>query len=180
MYVASGCRFDFESLKVRVHLVARRGCHRTNCKYFHPPTHLSLLVINAGKNNKRLRSEMKAKRQQQLNAEQCHQQQVSLQLALLRNQQQQQQALAQLRGWPPQSLHQSLPAWPVTTSTAYGTKATTYQFQSCKRKFVFLVKLIKRRVMRINRSQNHLELNPRQWPKPPPESAGVTNPTNQH
>ena len=36
----------------------RGGCTRTNCKYFHPPTHLRLLVINAGKNNMRLRSEL--------------------------------------------------------------------------------------------------------------------------
>ena len=38
---------------------------RSICKYFHPPTHLRLLVINAGKNNKRLRSEMEERYKRQ-------------------------------------------------------------------------------------------------------------------
>eukprot|EP00095_Tigriopus_kingsejongensis_P003216 maker-scaffold699_size109694-snap-gene-0.18 protein:Tk03216 transcript:maker-scaffold699_size109694-snap-gene-0.18-mRNA-1 annotation:"GF11449" len=36
----------------------KRGCTRNACRYFHPPMHLRLSVINAGKNNKRIRSEL--------------------------------------------------------------------------------------------------------------------------
>ena len=39
----------------------RKGCRRPYCKYFHPPTHLRLMVINAGSNNLRLRSEIMTK-----------------------------------------------------------------------------------------------------------------------
>lgn len=43
--------------------IQRVGCTRGEaaCKYFHPPEHLALLVINAGRNNKRLRKEMASK-----------------------------------------------------------------------------------------------------------------------
>ncbi len=61
----------------------RGGCSRTNCKYFHPPTHLRLLVINAGKNNKRLRSELMTSLQQQQ-----QQQQAVLASAMWKQQQQ--------------------------------------------------------------------------------------------
>ncbi|XP_059081051.1 uncharacterized protein LOC131878915 isoform X2 [Tigriopus californicus] len=36
----------------------KRGCVRNNCKFFHPPMHLRIAVINAGKNNKRIRAEL--------------------------------------------------------------------------------------------------------------------------
>ncbi len=71
------------------HSSKRGGCTRTNCKYFHPPTHLRLLVINAGKNNKRLRSELvtSIRHQQQ-------QQQAAMAAAALWRQQQQSMAAA--------------------------------------------------------------------------------------
>ena len=46
-------------LKLLFFNTCRRG--EANCKYFHPPKHLSLQVINMGRNNKRMKSEMMAK-----------------------------------------------------------------------------------------------------------------------
>ena len=59
--------------------VYRPKCKRGSdaCKYFHPPKHLGLQVINAGRNNKRLRQEM-ASKMKVLHHLQSQQQQQSL------------------------------------------------------------------------------------------------------
>lgn len=53
--------------------VHRQNCRRgeTNCKYFHPPEHLSLQVINMGRNNKRMKSEMLSKMKMQYQQQQA-------------------------------------------------------------------------------------------------------------
>jgi hypothetical protein len=50
-----------------------------NCKYFHPPAHLRHLVVNAGKNNLRLRNEIQTNIRRQEQQQQLQQQQVMLQ-----------------------------------------------------------------------------------------------------
>ena len=113
------------------------GCSRPNCKYFHPPTHLRLLVINAGKNNKRLRSELMTSMQQQ----QQQQQQQQAALALWKQQQTASIALQQQQH-PPSSLLQAyhqqqqqqqyhqLSAAPYYTSAASGI-GTVQRQQMC-------------------------------------------------
>ena len=62
-FVVSCQAFVFATYAPDDGTVNRPNCRRgeANCKYFHPPKHLSLQVINMGRNNKRMKSEMLAK-----------------------------------------------------------------------------------------------------------------------